>query len=154
MNRLVCKLRSAMPAKICLAAAAYFCFASSPAQAGCDDHVVVLAHLSPQQRSLFIRMMIGRSCGQALPGDAAPACASCPFAPLGNGPCRGPYCSNERLPEGAPVSPAPTRGLDPWSLLVHVVKLQEINFVGYVSLPVNPAPIERVDSIFHPPRAA
>jgi hypothetical protein len=153
MNRLAVKCQSALSARLCLAAAAYCCFGASQAKAGCLDHVVVLGNLSPEQRSMMVRIMIGRSCGDAARGGA-PVCSQCPFAPLGEGPCRGPHCSNERLPQGAPASPTPTRGIEPWTLLQHAVNLREIDFACYLHLPAESAPIERIDSIFHPPRAA
>jgi hypothetical protein len=153
MNRLVCQLRSAVTAKICLAAAAFFCFGAGQAVAGCLDGVVVLARLSPEQRSLIVRIMIGRSCSDATQSQG-PACTQCPFAPLGDGPCRGPHCSNERRPQGAPLSPtAPTRTIHACVLGADAVNLRAAGFAGYLHPPFASAPIDRNAAIFHPPRA-
>jgi hypothetical protein len=142
-----------------LAVLAYGCFAASQAKAGCGEHVVVMSSLSPEERSFFIRLLIRGGC-QAVHGSvqadlaAAPRCASCPLNPLSDGPRRGPYCSNERPPEGVPVSPVPTHGFDPWSLFVETIKLQELTCAGSIEPADASPPIARANSIFHPPRAA
>jgi hypothetical protein len=154
------KLRNTRLTRFFLAALAYGCFAAGEATAGCGEHVVVMSSLTPDERSFFIRVLIRGGCqslGQG-PGHAAsaaaPRCASCPLNPLSDGPCRGPYCSDQRPQEGTPVGPAPTRGFDPWSLLVQIIKLQELTCAGYLEPADAPLPISRTDSIFHPPRAA
>jgi hypothetical protein len=155
MHRFCLHLRSATFARIVLAAAAYCCFGSSQASAGCGDHVIALSSLSPEQRSFFVRMMISGGCRGSVHSDTGvPACWRCPFSPSDEGPCRGPYCSNERLPEGVPVSPAPTPTIDPWSMLLHGIQLQELTLAGYLRLADDFTAIPRIDFIFHPPRAA
>jgi hypothetical protein len=160
MRSFATRLLSARLTRCFLAALAYGCFSAADARAGCGEHVVVMSSLSPEERSFFIRVLTRGGCQSLGQGSghagsaAAPRCASCPLNPLSDGPCRGPYCSDERPHEGAPVSPAPTRGLDPWSLLVQIIKLQELTCAGNVEPADAPPPISRTDSIFHPPRAA
>jgi hypothetical protein len=133
--RRILELRRATAAKYPLVAL-LVCWLAAEARAGCSDHVIVLANLSPEQRSLVIRMMIGGGCHRAIQTSDAPGCTQCPFAPLGDGPSRSPCCSKERMPEGAPLSPAPTRTADPWSVLLHVLTPQGLSFVGYLCSPL------------------
>lgn len=154
MNRLFRHLRCAKAGKVCLAAAAYLCLAAGEAQAGCGHHIVILAELSPEQRSMLVRAMLGGGCQGGVQREAMPGCATCPFAPLGQSPCRGPHCSNERPPEGVPVAPPSTIQIDPWSALLHIVNSQTHPFAGYLPPDGHACPIPRIDSIFHPPRAA
>jgi hypothetical protein len=131
----------------------YCCLASGQARAGCGDHVIALSSLSPEQRSFFVGMMIAGGCRESVHQDAMP-CSRCPLARNEQSPCRGPYCSDERGPEGVPVSPAPTRVIDPWSLLVDAIRLNRLVLTGYLHPADDCIGIPRIDFIFHPPRAA
>src|SRR5687767_5292779 len=110
MRTAASRFRNAPLTRLALAAAAYALFAAAEARAGCGDHVIVLSQLSSEERSFFVRMMVRGGCQGSVQADfaAVPRCQSCPLNPLREGPCRGPYCSDERVPEGAPVSSAPT----------------------------------------------
>jgi hypothetical protein len=156
MRDFAARLSNTRLTRLCLVALALGCFAVQRAEAGCGDHVVVLSSLSPEERTFFVRMLIRGGCSGSLETDLAalPRCASCPLNPSGEGPCRGPYCSNERLPEGVPVSPSPTHAIDPWTLLIRTIQLQHLTRAGAVEPVATSNPIDRVDSIFHPPRAA
>lgn len=80
-------------------------------------------------------------------------CPNRPFAP-GDAPCQGPSCSGNKLPQGVvPTTTIEVR--DPPTMLFNWLA-EATNGSQQAWLETNSLvrPIERTDSVFHPPRHA
>jgi acetyl esterase/lipase len=139
--------------KFFLAAAALWLGGEARAMAGCGDHTFVSFRVfdsspdSGKPRSTT-------STPQSRQSGSLP-CNSCPTNPLSptDEPCRGPFCSSNNLPPGLPVtSMAPEMRDQSQTMCLFLTDNRSDEEEDRLFVNNSFQPVERTDSIFHPPR--
>ena len=139
--------------KVALAVGGAFFLAEARAAASCSDHTAFSFAIftqeavsnGPRTGQLQVRTSTDK------PGHPLP-CGQCPTRPL-DGPCRGPSCSGNNLPQGLPITTDTiTTPQDQWNLAFAATHLNEDDQIGWLALGQQQIPIPCTDSIFHPPR--
>lgn len=139
--------------KVLLAAGVLWFGAEARAVAGCGDHTFVSFRVfesnpdSSKPHSTTSAPQSKRS--TSLPCNTCPAN---PFAPTDE-PCRGPFCSSNNLPPGLPVtSTVPEMRDQSQTMCLFLTDNRSDEEQGWLFVSNSFQPVERIDSIFHPPR--
>gem|GEM_PF-5698410 len=137
--------------KVALAVGGAFFIAEARASASCTDHTA-FSFATFAQEAVSNGPRTGPLPVRASTGNPPLPCGQCPNKPL-EGPCRGPSCSGNNLPEGLPITTGTNNVTqDQWNLAIAQTHLNQDERIDWLSLGQLLTPISRTDCIFHPPR--
>jgi hypothetical protein len=139
--------------KFVLAVGALLVAAETRAVAGCGDHTF-FSFQTFEPSSNSDRPRPPTSPGAFQTGRPTP-CGQCPSNPLAPSdmPCRGPSCSGNNLPPGLPVTSTALKIHEQQlTMCLVVADLHHSQDRDWLFVNNSFQPVQRSDSIFHPPR--
>jgi hypothetical protein len=142
-------------ARVALALGAVLCLAEARAYAGCNAHIAFSFHgiaasssstgpaTSHQQNAAASDLTVSLPCSKCSNSSDVPD----------NTPCRGPFCSGNKVPAGLPTTTAPGPNVhEQLTALASRTCAEQEAQSNWLSPDQFVVPITSVDPIFHPPR--